>query len=96
VSREGEPYVFMVDASAILGMTQASGSPAEVSARQLLAAHLFDQGALSIGRGARLAGLPVDEFVDLCDRLHISILRQPAENLAKEVDEFEAWLKRIS
>ena len=92
VSREGEPFVFIVDAAAVLGMGQGPGSSPEVSARQLLAVHLFDQGTLSIGRGARLAGLGVSEFVNLCDRLQIPILRQPAEELEKEVDDFEAWL----
>ncbi len=96
VSRHNEPAVVMVSLKDVARVSgQLSGDPDLYSAvLRLIAVDLFEHGVLSMGRAAQFAGLPMGDFIDLCDRLQVSILREPDEGLEEEVDAFGAWLRK--
>lgn len=95
VSRHNEPAVIIVslkDVARVAG--QLSGDPDLYAAvLRLMAVDLFDHGVLSMGRAAQFASLTMGDFIDLCDQLQVSILREPDEGLKEEVDAFSAWLQ---
>lgn len=53
-----------------------------------LAARLFDEETLSLGKAARLAGMGVAELMEQLARLGIPIARPQAEELERELDYF--------
>lgn len=98
VSRDNEPAVWMVSARDVARIGDYLGSDADPAQRvaALVAAHLFDQGVLSMGQAARFAGLALGDFIALCDRFGIAVLRESDRSLREEVDSFEAWLRSLS
>lgn len=58
----------------------------EADIRSGLASVLFEQGALSLGRAARVAGLPLEQFMEYLGRRGIAVFRT-------SVDELEADLR---
>jgi len=50
-----------------------------------MALELFQTGALTLVKAARIAGVPVVEFMDILSRLEITVVDYPAEELADEV-----------
>lgn len=97
VSKNNEPAVWMVSAEALARVAEHRTGDQEIyrSALQVVAVDLFDRGMLSMGRAARLAGVPLGDFIDLCDRLHVPILREPDAGLVEEVGSFETWLASV-
>jgi predicted HTH domain antitoxin len=95
VSRNNEPAAFMVSASEVAKVAnRLSGDPSlfhDVLA--LMAVDLFDRGVLSIGKASSLLGIPLSEFIELCNRLDVPILRESDEGIEAEVDAFASWLQ---
>ncbi|MGZ8217251.1 UPF0175 family protein [Methylomagnum sp.] len=58
-------------------------APAELTL--ILAAHLYGQGALSIGQAAELAGLPKRAFMELLGRYNISAFNYSEEELERDI-----------
>lgn len=54
-----------------------------------LAVKLFDEGTISLGKAARLAGLPQGEFINYLSTLKIPVVRYGRDELVKEVAAFE-------
>lgn len=59
---------------------------AEAEARETLAAGLFAEGKVSLGRGAALAGLPKDAFMKALGRRGIAVFDTPPEELEGELE----------
>lgn len=92
ITKNNEPSVWMVSASAVaLASAQLGDDSSNYhEALAVVAVDLYDRGILSIGRAARLAGMPLAEFIFLCGRLHVSVLREPPGGLEAEVAGLEA------
>jgi PHD/YefM family antitoxin component YafN of YafNO toxin-antitoxin module len=97
VSKNNEPAVWMVSADALAHIAMQHTGDQEIyrSTLQAVAVDLFDHDVLSMGRAAQLAGLPLGDFIDLCDRLHVPVLRESETGVAEEVDAFETWLAAV-
>jgi predicted HTH domain antitoxin len=95
VRRGDEPVVWMVSAREIARLAEQSGGDVAQTALQAIAVHLFDEGALSMGQAARLLGMRLDDFIALCDRLQVPVLREPESGIDAEVDAFDSWLRSI-
>jgi prevent-host-death family protein len=63
----------------------------EPDVRVALARTLFDDGSISLGRGARLAGLDIEAFVAYLAERGIPVLRQRATQLDADLREVERW-----
>jgi hypothetical protein len=48
---------------------------------------------LTLGQAARLAGLPLGDFIDLCGKLHVPMLWAPKGGIAAEVDALDSLLR---
>ncbi len=57
----------------------------EQEAAMLLAAMLYEQGRLSLGQAAEVAGLPKRAFADQLGQYGVSIFNYPASDLARDV-----------
>lgn len=55
-------------------------------AAMLLAGKLYEQGRLSLGQAAELAGYSKRTFMELLGNYGISVFNYPAEELAKDVE----------
>jgi len=51
----------------------------------ILAARLYEQGKLSIGQAAELAGLPKRAFMELLGRFNVSAFNYDAEELDRDL-----------
>ncbi len=51
----------------------------------LVAARLYEQGKLSLGQAAELAGLTKRTFAEMLGRYDVSIFNYPASDLTKDV-----------
>jgi len=50
---------------------------------------LFEDGTLTMGQAARLLGVSVDEFIDLCDLLQVPIVAVSGRSVAEQIDSFD-------
>lgn len=91
--RKGDkPAAWIVSAEELARVAAPGQNNIYRGALQLIAVDLFDKGVLSMGQAARLAGLSLGEFFELCDRMQVPVLREPEGGIAAEVDTFERWL----
>lgn len=51
----------------------------------ILAARLYEQGKLSIGQAAELAGLPKRAFMELLGRFNVSAFNYDAEEIERDL-----------
>jgi predicted HTH domain antitoxin len=54
----------------------------------VVAVHLYEKGVVSLGRAAKIAGLPSSKFIDRLAELKIPVARYSPEELAREIAEF--------
>lgn len=54
-----------------------------------LAVKLFDDDVVSLGKAAKLAGMPLGEFIDHLGALKIPVVRYGKEELQRELAAFE-------
>lgn len=52
----------------------------------MLAAHLYEQGRLSLGQAAQVAGFTKRTFAELLGRYNVSIFNSPASDLSRDVE----------
>ena len=57
--------------------------------RDAEAGKLFDDEVISLGKAARLAGMPQGEFIDHLGALKIPVVRYGKEKLQRELADFE-------
>jgi len=86
VRKVGVEVTVEIPEDAYLALSSSGYSKARISdeARKLLAAHLFRNGILSLGKASEMAGLRMDDFVDLLDELGIPVLDYDEEELDSE------------
>lgn len=82
ITRNNEPAVWMVGARELAMASERLTGEDSVyrDALAVVAADLYRRGSLSIGRAARLAGVPLAEFILFCGRLDIPALRLAGED----------------
>lgn len=78
--------------SALLVNFDASvlGSPGVALA---LATALFRDGGLSLARAAKVAGIPLVDFMRHLSRLGIAVVQGGADEAEKDIETLDAWLK---
>lgn len=86
VMNRNEPDALMIGlkSSKIIGMA---------GVRKALATALFKDGELSLARSARLADMPLANFIAHVSRLGIPVINQTAEEVQEDMDTLEQWLK---
>lgn len=60
--------------------------------RQALATALFKDGELSLARSAKLADMPLADFITHLSRLGIAAINQTAEEVQQDMDTLDQWL----
>jgi len=64
-----------------------------VSVREINAVHLFDEDTLSMGQAARVLGISLEAFFELCFRLEVPVLRESGRSIEEQIDSFHRWLE---
>lgn len=93
VSKENRPAAWIVSAERLADVAAARGAGATEMyqhALELIAIELYQDEILSLGQAARLSGLELGDFIDLCGRLRVSIIWEPPGGLRSEVGAAEA------
>lgn len=70
----------------------ATGVLDQGGVRTALATALFRDGNLSLVRSARVAAMPLVEFIAHLSRLKIPVIRLDAEETSHDLDTLEEWL----
>jgi len=92
-SQESLPAAWIVSAERLADVAAARGvESAETYQRALalIAVEQYEYGRLTLVQAARLAGLLLDDFIDLCGRLRVPVLWEPADGLDEEIEAAEA------
>jgi predicted HTH domain antitoxin len=75
----------------MVGVELAGGLDAK-GVKPALATALFRDGSLSLARAARLAEMPLAEFIAHVSRLSIPVVGLDADEAAADLDTLESWL----
>lgn len=88
VSKENRPVAWILSADMLAEVAAARGVGRDVYQRALglLAVDLYRHEVLTLGQAARLAGLRLGDFVDLCGRLQVPVLWEPTEGVGAGVE----------
>ena len=62
--------------------------------RVSLAVRLFDEGVITQGQGAKLAGIMLAEFFAACAARQVPVVRYSADEIQKELDQFDELHRR--
>jgi predicted HTH domain antitoxin len=87
VMNRNEPDALMIG----LKSAKIIGMP---GVRLALATALFKDGNLSLARSAKLAEMPLANFIAHVSRLGIPVINQTAEEVQEDMDTLEQWLKQ--
>ena len=85
VMNRNEPDALMIG----LKSAKLIGMP---GVRKALATALFKDGNLSLARSAKLADMPLAEFIAHVSRLGIAVIDQTAEEVQDDMDTLAQWL----
>lgn len=77
---------------AVLVGIELAGVLAAKGVRPALATALFRDGHLSLARAARLAEMPVPQFVTHVSRLGIPVVKLDADEVSQDLDTLDQWL----
>ncbi len=92
--RRGDPALVTEDGKPIF-LAVPMGDGADPRAiRVELAVRLFDAEQVSLGGAAAIAGLSVSEIIDELGRREIPVIRITAEELERELKDFQAVVDR--
>lgn len=97
VSKENRPAAWIFSAQMLAQAAAARGEEAAATyqrALELMAVQLYRHETLTLGQGAKLAGLHLSDFIDLCGRMRVPILWEPEGGLEAEVERLEALLQQ--
>ena len=86
VMNRNEPDALMIG----LKSAKIIGMP---GVRKALATALFKDGDLSLARSAKLADIPLADFIAHVSRLGIPVIDQTADEVREDMDTLEQWLK---
>ena len=88
VSKENRPTAWIVSAEKLAQVAAARGpdvADAYQRTLELIAVELYREATLTLGQGAKLAGLSLGDFIDLCARLRVPILWETKGSLDADV-----------
>lgn len=88
ISKENRPIAWLLSAQKLAELAAAQGEEAATAYRhalELLAIGLYRDGVLTLGLGAKLAGLPLADFIDLCGRMQVPVLWEPEGGVEQEL-----------
>jgi predicted HTH domain antitoxin len=71
---------------------QASGLLEMPGVRLALATALFKDGSLSLARAAKVADMPLPDFMQHLSRSGIPVIQGGANEVKRDVETLEAWL----
>ena len=66
----------------------------EPGVRLAIATDLYRSESVTLGRGARIAGTPLEDFMRHVSREGIPVIRGNARTLREDLKNVEAWRKR--
>ena len=95
VSKENRPAAWILGAERLAQVAAAHGKEAADTyqrALELVAVELYRQETLTLGQGAKLAGMSLSGFIDLCGGLGVPVLWEPEGGIGAEVDRLEDLL----
>jgi hypothetical protein len=94
VSKENRPAAWIVSAERLAQVAAARGVAPDVyqHALELIAVDLYRDEVLTLGQAAKLAGLALGDFIDLCGHLQVPVLWEPGAGLTAEIDGAAAML----
>ncbi len=92
------PAVWMVSADEVARLAQQATGDLELyqAALEIIAVHLFDEDTLSMGQAARLLGISMEAFIELCFRLEVPVLRESEQSIEEQIDSFHRWLENTA
>jgi len=96
VSKENRPSAWIVSAAKLARVAAEHGEESAAvyqRALELLAVDLYQQEILTLGQAAKLAGMALADFIDLCGRLQVPVLWEPKAGIAAEADALAAALE---
>jgi predicted HTH domain antitoxin len=88
VSKENRPAAWLLSAENLARVVAARGdatADAYQRALELIAVELYRDATLTLGQGAKLAGMALGDFIDLCARLDVPILWESEAGLDADV-----------
>ena len=91
-----EPVVVMSrdQPEAVLFHLDDEGLLAEPGLRLALATALYKSESLSLGRAAKVAGMPLEAFMVEMGRVGIPVIRGDAKTLREDLKSIKAWRTR--
>ena len=87
VSRRDRPSAWIISADRLAEVAAARGADTSELYRRaldLIAVESYRDGTLTLGQAARLVGVPLSDFIDLCGRLHVPVLWESDTGLEAE------------
>ena len=84
------------DILVLLRQSRPGGGPEAEQVRMALAIHLFQQGVISVGRAAELAGEPRATFELLLGEMGIPPVRYDLEDYRADVEAIQRALGRLT
>jgi predicted HTH domain antitoxin len=97
VSKENRPAAWILSTEKLAQVAAAGGREATDTyqrALELIAVELYREATLTLGQGAKLAGMPLSDFIDLCGNLGVPILWEPDGGIGTEVERLEDLLRQ--
>ncbi|HVC32854.1 MAG TPA: UPF0175 family protein, partial [Chloroflexota bacterium] len=96
VSKANHPTAWIVSAERLAQISAARGVESDIYQRamELLAIDLYRDEVLTLGQAAKLSGMSLSDFIDLCGRLRVPILWESAESMESDVDAWSVLLER--
>jgi hypothetical protein len=91
VSKENRPAAWIVSAERLAQVAAARSAEPDVYQRalELIAVDLYRTETLTLGQAAKLAGMALGDFIDLCGRLDVPVLWESQRSIGAEVDALE-------
>ncbi len=81
---------------ALLVHLDDEGLLGEPGVRLALATALYKSETISLGRGAKIAGIPLADFMQHVSREEIPVIRGSMKTVREDVKSLESWLKKGS
>jgi hypothetical protein len=88
VTKENQPAAWIISSDRLAEAAAGNGTDPDVyqKALEAIAIKLYEDETLTLGQAAKLAGMSLHDFIDLCGQHHVSVLWGAAEEILAEVD----------
>jgi hypothetical protein len=97
VSKENRPAAWIVSADRLAQVARSrNGGDVYDRALSVIAVELYRDTVLTLGQGAKLAGLALGDFIDLCADLDVAILSGSEDELLADIEAIESAIAHDS